>query len=307
MLIHDPPAQLTDNLWMLASNAYPLYLFKGESEAAIFEGGIGAMGPLLSEQMDQLGLSKEFVKQIVITHAHPDHVMAVPSLRELFPQAAVVASEAAAKTLSVEKAISFFCKIDDALCGALLEAGVITEAHRRKPLHENRIAVDRIVTEGDVVEVDGTVFNVLETPGHSAGGLGFYQPEAGILFPADSTGYYLPEHEYWWPDYFVDYGDYLGCMRRLEGLGAKVLCLGHNCVIEGADEVKSYFSAAMAATERYHQRIVEESRSGKSVREIAEQLGAEVYEMTQLLPLDFFQKNCALLVMQSLKHEGIEG
>jgi hypothetical protein len=41
------------------------------------------------------------------------------------------------------------------------------------------------------------------------------------------------------------------------------------------------------------------------MRQLAEELGAEIHQHTPLLPLDFFQKNCGLLVKQSLKHEGI--
>jgi hypothetical protein len=58
-------------------------------------------------------------------------------------------------------------------------------------------------------------------------------------------------------------------------------------------------------TKAYHARIVDAAKAGQTVREIAATLGAEVYEKTPLMPLDFFQKNCALLVKQSLKHEGI--
>jgi len=60
-----------------------------------------------------------------------------------------------------------------------------------------------------------------------------------------------------------------------------------------------------SAAQQYHQRVINETQAGKSVRQIAEQLGSEVYERSQLLPLEFFQKNCGLLVKQSLEHEGI--
>ena len=50
MLVKDPPVAILDNLWMLGTNQYPLFLVKGEHEAAIFEGGIGAMGKGLREQ-----------------------------------------------------------------------------------------------------------------------------------------------------------------------------------------------------------------------------------------------------------------
>jgi hypothetical protein len=94
-------------------------------------------------------------------------------------------------------------------------------------------------------------------------------------------------------------------MERLAGLGAAVLCLSHNGVIAGADDAAAYLRNAVAATVAYHQRIVADAKAGKPPAQIAVELGAEVHAKTQLLPLDFFQKNCALLVKQSLAHEGM--
>ena len=305
MLIQNPPVQITDELWMLGTNAYPLFLYRGAQGATIFEGGVGAMGPLLLEQLDKLGVARDSVQQVVVTHAHPDHVMAVPLFRQAFPGITVLASAAAAKTLSIEKAVGFFAKIDGALTQSLLQAGLIAERHRPQPLAAPQIAVDRLLKDGDAVAVgDGVAFQVLETPGHSDGDLSFFEPGERLLILSDATGYYVPDG-YWWPNYFGDYATYLRSMERLAGLGAAVLCLSHNGVIAGADDAAAYLRNAIAATIAYHQHIVADARAGKSVREIAEALGAEVHAKTQLLPLDFFQKNCALLVKQSLKHEGI--
>ncbi len=306
MLTTTPPAQITDNLLMLGTGAYPLYLFRGKREAAIFEGGTGPMGPLLREQLQEQQIPADIVKQVIVTHAHPDHVMAVPLFREMFPGVEILASAAAAKTMSAEKAVSLFCKIDGALTDSLLKAGQIGEQHKPEPLGEMRIAVDRLLKEGDAVTIEGTAFAVLETPGHSDCSLSFHQPEAGILIVSDATGYYVPEHDAWWPNYFGGYDGYLGSMRRLREIGAEILCLSHNAVIQGADEVKGYFDRDIAATEAYHERIIGEIESGKTVRRLAEELGSEIYEKTQLLPLDFFQKNCGVLVKQSLKREGID-
>ena len=306
MLIRNPPVEIVDGLWMLGTSEYPLYLLTGGDDGIVFEGGTGAMGPLLAEQIEQLAVAPESVKQIVVTHAHPDHVMAVPMFRRMFPGAQVLASGAAARTLASEKAVAFFCQVDEALTGSLLKAGRITEAHRPQPLDDKQIAVDRPLKEGDVIEGARAHFDVLETPGHSECSLSFREPKRGILIASDATGYYLPDSGFWWPNYFSAYAAYVDSMRRLASLGAEVLCLSHNAVIRGAEDVASYFSGAILATEEYHQRIVDEARAGRGVREIAGQLGSEVYEKTQLLPVEFFQKNCALLVKLSLKHEGIE-
>jgi glyoxylase-like metal-dependent hydrolase (beta-lactamase superfamily II) len=305
MLINNPPVEITPTLWMLGTSAYPLFLVKGPKEGALVEGGTGAMGPVLREQLQRLGIGPDYVKQVIVTHAHPDHVMAVPLFRQMFPGVSVVASAAAAKTLAAEKAISFFCQMDDALTGSLLKAGLISDAHRPQPLAEKQIAVDRVVKEGDAIAVDGISLQVLETPGHSECSLSFYEPGQKILVISDATGYYMPERDAWWPNYFGDYRAYVNSMKRLAGLEAEVLCLSHNGVIRGGEEIRVYFRKAVSATEAYHQRIVAEAKAGKTLRQIAEQLGAEVHQNTQLLPLDFFQKSCGLLVKQSLKSEGI--
>ena len=306
MLINDPPVAITENLLMLGTTPYQVYLFKGEHEAVVFDGGIGPVGPLVSEQLETLGIDRRLVKQVVITHAHPDHVMAVPGFREMFPEVTVAASEPAAATLSNEKAIGFFTKVDAALTAALTKAGTITEEYHPKPLDQMAIPVDRIIKQGDQIAVDGVSFDVLETPGHSDCSLSFFEPTGKILIIADATGYYVPDQHYWWPNYFTGYGAYLGSIERLAALDAEVLCLCHNAVITGAEEITSYFDDAIAATKACHEQILADRESGKSVREIAERIGTEVYEKTPLMPVEFFQKNSGLLVKQSLRFAGVD-
>jgi glyoxylase-like metal-dependent hydrolase (beta-lactamase superfamily II) len=224
----------------------------------------------------------------------------------MFSGVSVLASESASKTLSVEKAVSFFVKMDDALTTSLIDNGFINDEHRRPPMTESHIAVDRILKDGDTIEVDeGVAFQVLETPGHSDCSLSFYEPNSKVLIISDATGYYLPQANYWWPNYFTGYGAYVDSIERLASVGADVLCLSHNAVVQGADDVAAYFQGTLDATRQYHDRIMGETKAGKSTREIAQTLGEEVYQKTPFFPVDFFQKNCGLLVKLSLAHEGI--
>ncbi|MHC4253068.1 MAG: MBL fold metallo-hydrolase [Planctomycetota bacterium] len=305
-LLKDPPVEVSTGLFMLGTNEYPLFLARGAAGHAIFEGGTGTSGPLAIEQMRSLGIDGGSVKQLVITHAHPDHVMAVAALKEAFPGMVVLGSEAAAKTLSSEKAMAFFGKIDGALTGSLIDAGLVAEKHRPAASADAAIAVDRVIKQGDAVAVGAdATFTVIETPGHSDCSLSFHDEANDVLIISDATGYYMPEHEYWWPNYFTGYEAYVKSMESLAALGARALCLSHNGVVTGEGDVAAYFGGAIDATGAYHSRIVEKAKAGKSGRDIAGELGAEVHEKTQLLPLEFFQKNCSLLVKQSLRHEGI--
>lgn len=306
MIITNPPVAITDNLLMLGPAEYPVYLVKDGSEAMVVEGGVGACGPVLEEQLTKLGIAKDSVKQVVVTHGHPDHVMAVPAFRQMFPGVKVLASAIAAATMANEKAIGFFSKIDGALTDWLQKIGSITDKHRPQPLTEMKMVVDRVLKEGDTVTVGGLSFNVLATPGHSDCSLSFFEPTRKILIAADVTGFYMPAKNTWWPMYFSDYTAYLNSDRRLAALGAEVLCLSHNAAITGADDVKRYFDGAIAAAEAYHRRIVDAIKAGKDARELAAQLGTEIHAHTGSLPVDFFQKNCSLLVKNSMKHEGTQ-
>jgi glyoxylase-like metal-dependent hydrolase (beta-lactamase superfamily II) len=305
MIITNPPITVTDNLLFLGTVDYPIFIVRDGGEAAVVEGGVGACGPVLEAQLAKFGVAPESVKQIVVTHGHPDHVMAVPAFRKMFPGAQVLASQIAAATMANEKAIGFFTKIDGALTAWLIGKGAITESQKPQALVEMKISVDRVLKEGDTVAVGGLKFNVIATPGHSDCSLSFFEPSRKIVIVADVTGFYMAEKKTWWPMYFTDYAAYLASNKRLAALGAEIVCLAHNAVITGADEVKKYFDGAIASAEAYHKRIVDAVKGGKDARALAGELGVEIHAQTGSLPVDFFQKNCSLLVKNSLKHEGM--
>ena len=301
MLVDNPPAEVGGGVWMLGTAAYPMYLVRGRDEGMIVEGGISALGPLLRRQLEGLGIGTAFVRQAVITHAHPDHVMAVPMLREMFPNVSVIGSTAAGATLGMEKAVGFFKQIDAALTESLVKSGKLADAPPPPALPDNRIALDRTVREGDTITLEDMAWNVLETPGHSDCSISLYEPTRQVLIISDASGYYMPAPGTWWPNYFSDYATYLRSLERLAALPAEVLCLSHNGVVCGAGAVRHYMAGAIAATRDYHERILAETKAGKPSRQLAEELGAEIHRQVPLLPVDFFQKNCGILVKQSLK------
>ncbi len=110
--------------------------------------------------------------------------MAIPLLAgDVSRASSVVASAAAAATLASEKAIAFFRQIDAALtdvAGQIAARSPTTPAP--PPLAENRIAVDRVVREGDVIAVDDIAWTVLETPGHSDCSISLHDAAAGACW-----------------------------------------------------------------------------------------------------------------------------
>ena len=171
---------------------------------------------------------------------------------------------------------------------------------------ENRIAVDRMVREGDAIAVEDTSWTVLETPGHSDCSISLHERRAG----ADDlrrhrllhAGRRTPGGRTTSPSYAA----YVRSIERLAGLEAEVLCLSHNgaiCGRRGDPRLlrRRHRRHASSTTSGSWPRRRRASRSGRSPRNS----GAEIHGRLPVLPLDFFQKNCGLLVKQSLQHAGI--
>ena len=71
MLIKNPPIEIAEGVRMLGTNEYPLFLVADDNEGAIFEGGVGAAGPIVKEQLAGLDIASEIVTQIIETGWSP--------------------------------------------------------------------------------------------------------------------------------------------------------------------------------------------------------------------------------------------
>jgi hypothetical protein len=129
---------------------FPVYLSLGE-DAMIIEGGTGATYQIIVDQIDALGIDPKRIKYIALTHTHADHVGALPWLKALWPHLQVVAGERAPKFLGNEKIINQFVSMDNAIAGIMAEKGEIEQVP--KPLEKYAFPVDKIVREGDVIDL----------------------------------------------------------------------------------------------------------------------------------------------------------
>ena len=92
------------------------------------------------------------VKYLFLTHGHCDHIAGVPEYKNLFPDAKIVAG-------SLEVEVLENCQNN----------------HSRDFLGETiMFTPDMTVNEGDTLCLGDIEFNVLETPGHSPGGISLY-------------------------------------------------------------------------------------------------------------------------------------
>lgn len=119
----------------------------------------GTMPEEIMKHVEELGLK---IKIIVMTHHHMDHVGALAAVKE---------------ATSAEVAIH----ADDARY--LRGGGPMSQIFG---LSQEAPSPDRLLKEGDVIDIGELHFQVIHTPGHSPGGICLLEMDEEVLFSGDT-------------------------------------------------------------------------------------------------------------------------
>ncbi len=147
----------TLELGMFASNCY-IVGSEATKEGMIIDPG--AEGDVILEHVRELELD---TKLIVATHAHIDHVGALRAVKE-----------ATGATFAIHEADAN----EKVMQGMARMLGAITRSLSPPP------KPDRLLKEGDTIEIGDLSLTVIHTPGHSPGGISIYGH--GVVFTGDT-------------------------------------------------------------------------------------------------------------------------
>ena len=142
-----PGHRVIGNLYAVGSYDLAVFLITSDEGHILINTGLEDSTSLIRENMESLGFQLEDVKILLQMQAHWDHTAALAEIKEI----------TGAQMLATR---------DDA---PVLEDGGFSDPHFGGRESFAPVSVDKIIADGDVVELGDIRLNVVESPGHTAG------------------------------------------------------------------------------------------------------------------------------------------
>lgn len=149
---------------------------------AVIDTGTGINYHLLRGALSSVGISREDLEVIALTHVHLDHAGGAGLLAADCPNAEVYVHSVGANHLVDPTRL---------VAGTKQIIGDLWAFHRvPEPIPEDRI---RSIRDGDVIDLGDRELQTIAVPGHAPHQVAFYDPTSDALFTGDAMGMWLPD------------------------------------------------------------------------------------------------------------------
>jgi len=219
------------------------YLVRGDDGYLLIDTGWNTKEAFnsLKKQLADGGIDGQEITQIVVTHVHPDHYGMAGELKNLFD--ATLAFHHLEKDFIETRYVSMDELIQE-LGQWLHRNGVPPD--RLAELKKASLPMLKFVTPtmpdttlygGEAITCGDFSFEVMPTPGHTAGHICLYEPKKKILFSGDHILPTITPHVGLHPQSGSNpLGDYLDSLNRLEKLEVELVLPGHEQPFTGFKE-----------------------------------------------------------------------
>lgn len=257
--------QLTENVYQFSTLVSSHFLIVGE-EVALIDTGIGALQDKLYADLEKFLESPEQLSYVLLTHAHFDHLGALPYLKKKIPGLKLCVSKQTAELLNDK---NFVTSLYEENVKAATQAGLPFEMNEKD--WAAGFKIDRVLGDGDTIDLGADVIiKLISVPGHSADCSAYYVQTDNVLAAGEAVGGYGGRDKFQ-PCFRSSYQDYLKSLDRLASLEVKVLGLPHSGALTG-DIASKFLLEARREAERFATSVRERLAQGELVDEIASSL-----------------------------------
>ncbi len=237
--------------WALTS--VNVFLFRGRNGYILLDTGIRSDDCLLALEtsLRSLGVSWSSIKEILVSHLHPDHLGAAAEIRRRSGAPVRMPGREAKLVEPLGPNRKFFAEAAEFLVANGIPADqveIMRQQAKAGARASERLVVDGSISAGESIEFHGGTLEVVPAPGHSPAQMCFYCPGQRVLFSADAI---LPRVT---PNIGVQWfyqddplGDYFKTLAGLEAREVKTVIPSHGRPFRGHREW-------IANTRRHHVR-----------------------------------------------------
>jgi glyoxylase-like metal-dependent hydrolase (beta-lactamase superfamily II) len=215
--------------------------------------------------------AEEGVRAVWLSHWHEDHIMHL----DLFDDLPLAVHPADAPMLTDVEVFLDAYGIEDP------DARTSWQSFLRETFHFRPRCADQFLEEGQVIDLDGVHVEILHTPGHTPGHLGFRFREPEVLFLGD---YDLTAFGPWYGDRDSSIAQTVAAVKRLQGVPAQTWLTGHETGVFDATPPEVW-NRYLAVIDQRRRALLELLAAPRTMTEI---VNAWIVYRKPREPLDFY-------------------
>ena len=199
-----------------------VYVIGNPGDYSIVDAGLMGKGGYKLQSLEKMGIRKEEIKRVIMTHTHLDHIGCLNEIRSQMDWLELWVHEKEAAPLEEGDERTVY--------GMDMFKGMCQMQYGLKP-GDFKFKVDGKLQGGETLELGGMSWEVFHIPGHSAGCIALYYRPEKILIPGGTV----------YADFSIGRFDLHGAeakalmdsLQRLGELDVDVLLPGHNRIVKG--------------------------------------------------------------------------
>lgn len=156
-------------------------LIKGSEKNALYDCGMACFQKGLIENIEK-ALNGQPLDFVILSHSHYDHIGALPYILKRWPNTIVCAAEKIKQVFGREGAVN--------LMRSMGQSAAVGYGLNPDEIIVDGLRVDRVLENGDVVDLGEEKVIAFETKGHTDCSMSFLVQPEGILLASESTGVY---------------------------------------------------------------------------------------------------------------------